>query len=178
MIEPGALPWFYPDAETEAERDRILRSRFFLVRIGGNGDVWRCRRCHGRHPYLTLMCVPQPFSGLGRGLYAYWKTVGAAAALTDLTPSERARLADLDRAFGPGAGLADLATSHPETARAVGTAERDADLGAYSFVASVQSSTALGVVEPITRAEAARFVRRINLRGIKPPLVVPGLEES
>lgn len=178
MIDTQALPWFYPDAETEAERERILRSRFFLVRIGGNGDVWRCRRCQGRHDYLTLMCVPQPFSGLGRGLYAYWKTVGAAGRLDDLRPSDRARLADLDRAFGPAAGLPDLQTSHPETARTLAVDERDADLGAYSFVASVQTSTALGVVEPITKAEAARFVRRINLRGLKPPLVVPGLEGS
>lgn len=170
-----ALPWFYPSEETEAEQERILKSRFFLVRIAGNGDVWRCGRCGGKHEYLTLMCVPQPFSGLSRGLFAYWKTVGAHGAEQHLPPAERSRLKDLDRMFAATNGLPDLATSHPETVRSLQVAERDADIGAYSFVAVKPGPTALGLVEPIARVRALKLAERINLRGIKPAFVLEGV---
>src|SRR4051794_33358649 len=96
-----ALPWFYPSAETRREQDRLLAARYFLVKIAGNGDVWRCRRCKAKHDYLTLMCVPQPFNGLSRGLFAYWKTVGAFGAERHLAPKEQSRLREMDRMFGP-----------------------------------------------------------------------------
>jgi hypothetical protein len=172
------LPWFYPSAESEAEQQRILASRFYLVKIAGNGDVWRCRRCHGKHDFLTLMCVPQPWSGLSRGLFAYWKTVGAHDAARHMPPSERSRLRELDRLFGPAAGLPDFASAHPETARGVGTSQYDADLGAYTFVASEPSATALGLVVPITAEEARKYGRRINMRGIKPPFSLEGVDLS
>lgn len=179
MIEsPLVLPWFIPSAATVREQERILRGRFFLVKIAGNGEVWRCRRCGGKHRYLTLMCVEQPFSGLTRGLFAYWKTVGAHKAQAYLTPAERARYAELERMFGPAArGLPDFAAAHPQTARGVGTAERDADMGAISLVATDPSATALGMVEVISRDKAARLVERINARGLKPPLLVEGIND-
>lgn len=176
MTSPLVVPWWTPSPETEAEQERILAGRFFLVRIGGNGLNWRCSPrkggCGGYHPYLTLRCVEQPFSGLTRGLYAYWHTVGAYGARRHLTLRERARYDTIDRMFG---GTPDLAELHPTTARAVGTTERDADAGAYVFTATELSSTALGVVEPITADKAARLARRINMRGIMPPFVLEGL---
>lgn len=172
-----ALPWFLPSAETMAEQERLLAGRFFLVKIAGNGEVWRCRRCGGKHRYLTLMCVEQPFSGLTRGLYAYYRTVGVHGAMNYLTPAERSRYAELARMFGP-LDTPDLATSHPLMARSMGTGERDADLGALSFTATEPSSTALGLVERISRDKAARLAARINSRGIKPPFVLEGLNDG
>lgn len=171
------LPWWIPSPEQEAERRRILASRFFLVKIGGNGDVWRCRNCKGKHRYLTLMCVEQPFSGLTRGLYAYYRTVGIHGAESYLSQAEQRRYKRLKEAFGP-LNAPDVASSHPQMARSIGTAERDADVGAFTFVATVPSSTALGLVEPIDRDKAARLARRINMRGIKPAFVLEGLTDG
>lgn len=177
MTSPIALPhWMMTEAQ-EREQRKILAGRFFLVRIAGNGDVWRCRRCRGKHRYLTLNCIEEPFSGLTRGLYAYYRTVGVHGAEAYLSPAERARYAALGRMFGP-MNLPDVATSHPLLARRIGTAERDADLGAMTFTATEPSSTALGLVEVIPREKAERLARRINMRGIKPPFVLEGVDES
>jgi hypothetical protein len=172
------LPPWMMTREQEKEQRRILAGRYFLVKIAGNGDVWRCRHCKGKHRYLTLMCVEQPFSGLTRGLFAYYKTVGMHGAQAYLSPVERARYAALSKMFRPLDGAPDIATAHPQFARHVNTAERDADVGAFTFVATEPSSTALGLVEPVSRDKAARLVARINARGIKPPLVVEGLNDG
>ncbi len=147
-------------ARLEAERQRILASSYFLVRISGQWDRWRCRNCHGHHPYLTLRCIEQPFSGLDGGLYAVWKAVGAHEVLPTLSPAQRAKF---DRVAALFSG-ADLASSHPRTARGLAVAETDADLGAIS----------LGLLEPISKTKAQVLVDRINIY-LKPPLVVPGL---
>jgi hypothetical protein len=149
--------------EQAKERDRILAGRFFLVRIAGNGDVWRCKRCRAKHTYLTLNCIEQPFSGLTRGLYAYLKTVGATGAEAFLNPTQRARLAAAARLLG---SQPDLATSHPLTARSLHVAERDADVGCI----------ALGVLEPITATKARQLAAAINSRGCKPPFTLEGME--
>lgn len=177
MTSPIVLPPWLQTEEQEREKHKILASRFFLVKIGGNGDVWRCRNCKGKHRYLTLMCVEQPFSGLSRGLYAYYRTVGVHGAESYLSPSERARYRRLAEAFGP-LNVPDVASSHPQMARSIGTAERDADVGALSFVATVPSSTALGLVEPIDREKARRLAARINMRGIKPAFTLEGLNDG
>lgn len=177
MTSPIVLPHWMMTREQEKEQRKILAGRFFLVKIAGNGDVWRCRRCRGKHRFLTLGCIEQPFSGLTRGLYAYYRTVGMHGAESYLSPAERARYAALGRMFGPMAGVPDVATSHPLMARQIGTAERDADLGALTFTATEPSSAALGLVEPISREKAARLVARINTR-IKPPLVLEGLTDG
>jgi hypothetical protein len=143
------------------ERERLLGSQYFLVRISGQWDRWRCRNCGGKHPYLTLRCIEQPFSGLTGGLYAVWHHVGANGILPTLSPAQRAKF---DRLAGIFAGV-DLSRSHPRTAQAMGVAERDAELGAI----------ALGILEPLSRASAQALVKRINV-ALKPPLVVPGLE--
>jgi hypothetical protein len=143
------------------ERERIEAANYFLVRISGQWDRWRCRNCGGKHPYLTLRCIEQPFSGLTGGLYAVWHHVGANGIMPTLSPAQRAKF---DRLAGIFAGV-DLSASHPQMARNVGTAEKDIDLGAI----------ALGILEPIARATAQALVKRINV-ALQPPLVVPGLE--
>lgn len=171
-----ARPDWMPTPEEEAERERILASQFYLVKIGGNGDVWRCRNCGGKHRYLTLRCIEQPWSGLTHGLYAYYKTVGAYGVESFMQPKEKARYDRLGAMFGETAALPDLASAHPQTVRAtIQRTEQDADIGAYSFVARELSAHALGVLEPITRDVARRLVRRINTTGLRPPLDVPGL---
>lgn len=159
------LPWFVPTPSALKARDRLLAGQFFLVNIakGSAGEIWRCRRCKGKHRYLTLFCVEQPFSGLSGGLYAYWHTIGANGAGAFLSETEARRLKLIaDRI---GGGRADLGASHPETARRVGTAPNDADMGAL----------ALGVLDPIKPEKARDLVRRINMRAGKDILSLPGL---
>lgn len=178
IIVPGAtpplpvsdtieLPWFMPTPEAMRERRRILAGRYFLVRAAGGpaGEIWRCGRCNGKHRYFTLMCKEQPFSGLTGGLYAFWHVVGAHGAATYLSDAQRGRLRELSRLFGPSRDAPDLASAHPQTARQIATAERDADLGAL----------ALGILEPITQSEAQRYADRINAAGIRPAFTLPGL---
>lgn len=170
---PLAPLWFLPAASSWAEcrqimqweiaeRERLLATKYVLVRIAGNGEVWRCGRCNQKHSHLTLGCISQPFTGLDGGLYAYWKTVGDTGAVKFLSPVERERFNRLSGLFGTGP---DLATAHPLTARAINPGGRDLEYGAF----------ALGLLEPIKRAEALSLVRRINLKGFK--LVLPGLLE-
>lgn len=173
-----ALPeWMVTEAQALEQR-RILAGRWFLVKIAGNGEVWRCKRCQGKHRYLTLMCVEQPFSGLTRGLYAYVKTIGMHGAEAYLSPAERARYRRLEHLLGPSGGAPDVASSHPLLARRFGTAERDADVGAFTFTAREPSADALGIVEPISRAKAADLARRINLRGVKPAFILEGVNDG
>ena len=147
-------------AAMERDRQRLLASSYFLVRISGQWDRWRCRNCHGHHPYLTLRCIEQPFSGLTGGMYAVWHTLGAQEVLPTLSPAQRAKLDRLATIFS---GV-DLARSHPRTVRGLAVAETDGDLGAI----------ALGLLEPVSKAYAQALVDRINIY-LKPPLVVPGL---
>lgn len=152
-------------AAMQAERDRLRAASFVLVRIrgsAGTGDVLRCRGCNGRHEFLTLRCIPQPFSGLQGGLFGYYHTLGVTGAAMTLSPAERARFDAVARLFD---GRPDLAAGHPQTARIIATPERDVDLGAIS----------LGILTPITKAEARRYADRINARGIHPPFTLPGL---
>jgi hypothetical protein len=159
------LPWWMPSPEAQLERERILASRYFLVKIAGNGDVWRCKRCHAKHRYLTLGCVEQPFSGLTGGLWAYYRTVGLHGAEAFMSPGERARYARMRELLGAVGRAPDLATSHPQMARAIATPEGDADIGAV----------ALGLLEPIDRRKAQQLANAINARGVKPPFRLVGL---
>ncbi len=166
------LPWWLPSQKTIDEREKILAGKFFLVRIAGNdsfGDPMVCvgadgvSGCGKKHKYLTLRCIEQPFSGLTGGLYAYWKTVGDTGASELLSPAQKSRYDAISRLFGP---QPDLATSHPRTSQLLGTGPRDIDAGAL----------ALGVLEPISRAKAIEYARAINMRGIKPPFTLPGVQ--
>lgn len=173
--------WEIGDFETaekmQAEIDRIDNATFFLVKIAGNGEVWRCRRCKAKHRYLTLMCVEQPFSGIRYGLQAYFKVAGAEDVREMLSPLQRARLNKIEKQLHIEA-LPDLSASHPQLARKVATAERDLDLGAFTLTGTSEtpSELALGLLEPVSKATARQLVERINGRGLKPPLVVPGLD--
>lgn len=173
-----ALPWFYPSATTLAEQERLLRARYFLVRVAGNGQNWRCTSCSGHHRYLTLRCVERPFSGLTRGLYAYWKTTGAYGGERYLSPSEQSRVAALGEMFGPARGLPDFAASHPRTARTLETGAREADYGAVPLAAARLTASALGVVEIVDREKARRLVLRINASGIKPKFRIEGVDDG
>jgi hypothetical protein len=161
------LPSWLPTFEERDQRERWLSSQYYLVRISGNDgyDVMRCKRCNGRHPYLTLMCEPQPFDGATRGVYAFYHALGIAGAEMSMSPADRARFAKAARMFGPSKDLPHLATSHPETARSLKTEEDAADIGAFP----------LGKLEPIPRTMAQKLLDRINATGLQPPLVVPGL---
>jgi hypothetical protein len=156
--------------EQAAERDRILMSRYFLVRQGSLGEISKCRNCGQKHPYLTLHCVEQPFSGIDGGLYAFYKVMGRPDAVRQMTPEERRKFRDVKRLFRPMADLPDLGAGHPGYARQVARydhlGDRDAQIGAV----------ALGILEPIPRTLAQRYLDRINLRGGK--LTVPGLNSE
>ncbi len=154
--------------EQAAERDRILTARYFLVRQGSLGEVFRCRECGQKHPYLTLRCVEQPFSGIEGGLYAFYRVMGRPDVLGRVTAEERRRVAKIRRLFRPVVDLPDMTTAHSSianfTARQDHLGERDAQIGAV----------ALGILEPIPRSLAQRYLSRINMRGGN--LTVPGLD--
>ncbi|MGE3267156.1 MAG: hypothetical protein AB7P40_00315 [Chloroflexota bacterium] len=165
-------PWFLPSAETLAHQRRILSSTYFLVRTKGNAGIGEALTCDPRkggcgakHEFLTLRCVPQPFSAITGGLYAYYRAIGDNGLERMLSPSERARF-DAIKEQMPLMGLPDLATHHPEMARSLGLAPNDAQL----------SGLALGVLEPIPPTLARKYRDRINARGIKPKFSLPGME--
>jgi hypothetical protein len=159
------LPSWLPSFEERRRKDEALARQYGLIRIAGNAgyDLMRCGRCRGKHAYLTLMCEPQPFDGATRGVYAWFHALGLAGAELHMTPAERQRFANLRRMLN--LGRQDFASAHPRTARQFGTAENDADVGAIP----------LGLWEPIAPTLAQRLLDRVNAKGPKPPLVVPGL---
>lgn len=160
------VPPFIMSPAEAAERDRLLAARYFLVKQGTLGEIFRCRRCNVRHGYMTLMCVERPFSGIAEGLWAYFQTVGTPEALKQMNRDERVRLNQVKALFAPpGAALPDIATLHPRFARGMRVSERDAQTGAVP----------LGILEPIPASLAQRYVARINAAGLKPPLMLPGL---
>lgn len=165
MTPTLALPSWILRPDQVAEHDRILAGKYFLVRMAGFGEIWRCKRCNGRHTYLTLNCIDQPFSGLTGGIFAYYKTAGMAGALQYMDPAQRARYDKMAVLFDD---VPDLSTSHPEWARKIATPERDIDRGVI----------ALGILTPINRKEALARARAINMRGIKPRFTLPGLERE
>lgn len=161
-------PWFLPSAEVLAEQRKIMESSYFLVNIGGIGEALICdpRKggCGGKHRYITLRCVEQPFSGITGGLFAYYRAVGDNRLAHHLPPSERLRYDAIGRTL---AGLPDLSTGHPETARRLtaGLGQSDALL----------AGEAIGILEPIPPTLARRKVEQINSRGLRPKLVLPGI---
>lgn len=162
------LPPFIMSPDEAAERDRLLMGRFFLVRQGSLGEIFRCTRCNGKHGFLTLACIERPFSGVAEGLWGYLKVAGAPQAFARMTPDERLRLERVMRMFGAAAQQPDLSTSHPEWARSLGVAERDIFRGAVP----------LGILDEIPASLAQRFQSRINARGLRPKLALPGLKED
>lgn len=157
-------PWFIPSKESLDEQQNLLKSLFFLVRQGDAfGERLRCVRCNSRHDYITLMCVERPFSGLTRGLYAYYQAITQNNLVGNLSPQERARYNAIYNALSSDVSL-DLAKSHPQMARQVtkGLGPSDMMMGAISF----------GLLEGIPKTYAMRLVDKINGRGLKPKLVL------
>lgn len=162
------LPEFIRTPDEMAERDALLAGRFFLVRQGSLGELFRCSRCQMKHTYLSLMCVERPFSGVAEGLWAYYQTAGTPQARARLTQAERRRLDQVQRLLRPTAGLPDLAASHPQFARGLAVAEGDIEMGGVP----------LGILEEIPASLAQRFQSRINARGCRPKLALPTLLED
>jgi hypothetical protein len=161
-----ALPEFVRTPAEAAERDRLLAGRFYLVRQGSLGEIFRCGRCKNRHTYLTLMCIEQPFSGITEGLWAYYQAAGTPQAFLRMTPDEQRRVESVRRFLGPSAGLPDLSAGHPQFARGLSVDERDIEVGAVP----------MGVLEEIPASLAQRFVDRINGQlPIDARLSLPGL---
>lgn len=156
------IPDFIPTEAERRERDRMLASTYFLVRTAGTGDTLACKRCAGKHRFLTLFCVERPWSGITNGLYGYWKAAGDAAQF--MNPEQSARYARLTRMFG--AVEPDLGQAHPRTARSLKLDPRDVDRGAV----------ALGILEPITRAYASKLVDSINQRAHRQLLTLATLD--
>lgn len=167
-------PWFLPSADVLAEQRRILESTYFLVSIRGTtsplGEWLRCDPkkggCGGKHEYITLRCVSQPFSGVTGGLFAYWRAVGDNGLVKHLSPEERTRFDAIGNALG---GIPDLAASHPDLARSLtrGLAPSDAQIGAV----------ALGILEPIPVSLARKYRDRIRARGARPRFNLPGMPD-
>lgn len=162
--------WWRDQAEVDA-RDNSLRGKFFVVCIAGNGGVgelWRCRRCRGRHRYMTASCIERPFNGLDGALYAIYQQAGDLAAVRALGGRQLA--ADAAQLLVREVmRLPDLATAHPDLARrqSAGLSQFDVSLGGIS----------LGTVEEIPRTYAQRLLDRINQsRATVAKLTVEGLE--
>lgn len=150
-------PGWSPGLDAILERERQLRGRFFVVRIGGNaglGELWRCKRCRGRHDYLTLNCVERPFSGLDQALYAMYQQAGDLAAVRSLGPNQRTQRAGQIGALVPA--VPDLARLHPETAARIA---RERKLDAFDVEIG---GLKLGRVEQIPRSLAQRLLDKVN----------------
>jgi hypothetical protein len=170
-------PWFLPSQAALDEQRRILEGTFFLVRTRGNsgiGEALICDPkkggCGGKHTYLTLRCVEQPFSGLTGGLVAYYKAVRDSGLMTRLSAPERLRMDAMRRSLSDIDRLPDLAAHHPETARLL-----TRDLGQRDAVLAGQ---ALGILEPIPVTLARAYAKRINMRGCRPRFTLPGLDAA
>lgn len=151
-----------PSQEEITHRDRVLAATYFLVRQGTLGEIAKCKRCGGKHSYLTLMCIEQPFSGITQGIFMYVHVGRPKAERKELPVLERANYERVVKALD----TLELADSHPETAAKIRSADTD-DVNHIAY--------ALGVLEPITKQKAQQLVWRINARGIRPPLFVPGI---
>lgn len=142
----------------EAERlDELNQSRYCLVRIDGDGERWRCRRCNARHTHFTLFCLERPFRGLQHALMAYWRNVGAGNT-AQLSARQRARVREVGAMFGAEVEQPNLSTLHPQTAQALGGDAADTDLGAHL----------LGTLDPISETKAHILANLINARARRP----------
>lgn len=155
-------PGWSPGLAAIVERERQQRGRFYVVRIGGNaglGEVWRCKRCHGRHTYLTFQCHERPFNGLDQATTAIYQQAGDLAAVQSLDPRQRARQ-ETKRALLSSRDewltLADLATKHPEMARQISVTRHldalDVEVGGVK----------LGRIDQIPRSLAQRLLDLCN----------------
>lgn len=156
---PTKTSWFQPTNDTMREQEALLASMYFLVIQGPEfGERLRCVRCNNRHAYITLNCVEKPITGLANGLYAYWRAIRDVGIEHAIPPDVAVRVKEIQRLLGM---MPDFSTVHPQLARRLvkDIGPTDMQVGAVS----------LGILEPISRIEAQRFVDKINTVGIKPP---------
>lgn len=160
------VPWWIQTPDQVAKREQILQNSFFLLRQGELGEVLRCTRCNTKHQYFTLMCVERPFDGLKEGLYAYWYHAGRYGTENFLSKVSLQRYEAITKVLSKD--YPDIAAAHPQTARTLKTEDEDFDIG----------TVALGILEPISKQKAEALAWNINLKGIKPPFVLKGLQKD
>jgi len=152
-----APPLWAPPVAAVMERDRMARNSYFLLRIAGNdgvGEVWRCKRCKGRHSYMTASCLERPFNGLDQIVHALYQQAGDLAAVKSAGPTRRQSIkAAILRQV---ADVPDLGTMHPETAR------QKAATGQLAAFEIEIGGVRLGRVEEIPKSLAQRLLDRIN----------------
>lgn len=152
-------PGWSPGLDAIVERERQMRGRFYLVRIGGNdglGEVWRCKRCKGRHQYLTWNCTERPFNGLDQASTALYRLSGDLGAVRSLDPRGLARQDEKNGFTGLSPSLPDLASMHPEMARQVA---QGAGLTALDVMVC---GLKLGRIDQIPRSLAQRLLDKCN----------------
>jgi hypothetical protein len=156
---------------------KAWRGRYFLLRQGATGELYACapkkaaeqayraailagetdqRRlaalraavaaapegCGGKHDYFTLNCVERPWhGGPVDAIWTYLRVKGARV--------EHGILRDIP----------DLATVHPDLARALAAGATD----------ELLLTVTLGISEPITATTAQVLADRINAKGCSPP---------
>lgn len=165
-------PGWSPDPAVIQERDNLHRNSFFLLRIAGNdgvGEVWRCKRCRGRHSYMTASCIERPFNGLDQVVHALYQQAGDLAAVESVGPNGRQTIKQaLLREI---ADVPDLSTMHPHMAR-----QQAAQTHLTAFSIEI-GGVPLGRVEEIPRTFAQRLLDKINAnRPADGKLAVEGLE--
>lgn len=154
--------WFDPSIQAQREQYKLLTSIYFLIKQGDVfGERLKCVKCGGRHNYITLNCIERPFTGLTKGLYAYYQAVKDHGIAEHLNEAEVSRYRSMERSLNQ---MPDIGLSHPEMAKQI-TKElgpSDALIGAL----------ALGILEGISSIMAHKLVQKINDRGLKPKLIL------
>lgn len=146
--------------EEAARLDTLAQSKWFLVRIDGAGERWKCGHCGGRHAHFTKFCIEKPWRGLEGALYGYWTNVGAGDPRT-LSPRQALRVRQIGKALGLPPQM-NLSTLHPQAARALGGDDADTDIGA----------NVLGTLDEITESKARLLADLINARARRPIIVL------
>lgn len=155
-------PWFQPTLESVREQHKLLSSIYFLIKQGDVfGERLICNKCKLRHDYITLNCIERPFTGLTRGLYAYYQAVKDNYLVNQLSPGEVSRYRSMETALGQ---MPDLGTVHPEMAK-----DFTQNLGPSD---SLLGALAIGILEGISKITAEKLVDKINMRGLKPKLIL------
>jgi hypothetical protein len=140
------LPAGMYSAEQMRRIEEIQKGQYFLLKnLGGVTEPSRCRKyraCGQKHEFFTLMCVPQPFSGLRAALRFYVAVAHPSTPAPDF-------LADL---------MTDLTLLHPETARGLGAGLNPGDTKVFAYLLDIG-------LEPITKPRAQTYAQEINLEG-------------
>lgn len=154
--------WLLGQVEELHRKFTFLNSLYYLVKQGAAfGERLRCNKCGGRHDYITLNCIPRPFTGYMNGLYGYYHLVKDNDLQRSMSDGEKARYNAIVETLD---SVPNLASVHPRMAKKLveDIGPSDMKVGAVS----------IGVLEGISRVHALKLVQQINDRGLKPKLVL------